>query len=102
MDLSIYSNWLAKAVSGCNNYGKQRFSDNLTAAIVVSDIQESLRNRFFNRLTSIFPKSSVFATRRQSNALLKKSTFNSFLDSKNDDSSSQIVATTLFAAVIAA
>ena len=43
----VYSNWLAKPVSGCNNYGKQCFSDNLTAAIVVSDIQESLRH-FFN------------------------------------------------------
>ena len=32
----VYSDRLAKAVSSCNNYGEQRYSDNLTAAVVIS------------------------------------------------------------------
>ena len=96
----FYSNWLAKAVSSCNNCGKQRCSDNLTAAIVFSTIQKTVKRRFFKSafLCLRVAKQSFFENRRQSVEIVSYG----FLDNRNNDSSSQIVATTLFAAVIVA
>ena len=79
----VYSNWLAKAVSSCNNCGKQCCSDNLTAAIAVSTIQNA---RCF---AAEFAKRNFFDNRRQS---VEKVSYG-FLDIRNDNSSSQIAAT---------
>ena len=46
---------LAKAVSSCNNCGEQRCRDNLTAAIVVSTIQKTVKRRFFQKRVALPP-----------------------------------------------
>ena len=36
ISVHVYSDRLAKAVSSCNNYGEQHYSDDLTAVHIVS------------------------------------------------------------------
>ena len=80
------------------NYGEQLCSDNLTTAIIVTTIQETIRH-FFNWLTSILEKAPPCnSVAKHWTRFLKKWTFNSFLDSRNDNGRRQIVAVVNIAA----
>ena len=70
---------VGKAVSSCNNCGKQRCSDNLTAAIVISTIQKTVKHRFFSKARCFAAELQIGGFSKIDVSQLKKCLMNSWI-----------------------